>query len=179
MLTIRHSSMEDLPQMLDIYATARAFMAAHGNPRQWGNRHWPPEELLKTDIARQRSYVCVLDAGTPQERVVGTFCMMVGPHAEPCYDRITDGQWPAIAALGEEQGNTYGVVHRLAGDGSVPGIGTACLNWALEQCGHIRIDTHPDNIPMQHLLAKLGYERAGIIHVEEDNDPRYAYEKFV
>lgn len=29
---------------------------------------------------------------------------------------------------------------------------------------------------MQGLLEKLGFDRRGFIHVEEDNDPRYAYE---
>jgi len=31
---------------------------------------------------------------------------------------------------------------------------------------------------MQGLLEKLGFERRGIIHVTEDEYPRYAYEKF-
>lgn len=30
---------------------------------------------------------------------------------------------------------------------------------------------------MQNLLTKLGFEKRGIIHVIEDDDPRYAYEK--
>jgi hypothetical protein len=30
---------------------------------------------------------------------------------------------------------------------------------------------------MQQLLSKLGFEKRGIIHVEEDDYPRYAYEK--
>ena len=70
----------------------------------------------------------------------------------------------------------YGVVHRIAADGSEKGIGAFCLNWAYGQCKHLRIDTHPDNTVMQGLLTKLGFTRRGIIHVEEDNDPRYAYD---
>jgi hypothetical protein len=30
---------------------------------------------------------------------------------------------------------------------------------------------------MQNLLSKLGFTRCGIIYVEEDEYPRYAYEK--
>lgn len=71
----------------------------------------------------------------------------------------------------------YGVIHRLAGDGSVKGTGAFCIQWALDRCGHMRIDTHPDNRTMQGLLEKLGFERRGIIHVTEDEYPRYAYEK--
>lgn len=99
-----------------------------------------------------------------------------GPHIENTYEDIYDGEWIGTKALGEN-GNTYGVVHRLAGDGSVRGIGTHCLNWAYEQCHHLRIDTHFDNKVMQKLLTGLGFVRCGMIYVTEDHDPRIAYEK--
>ncbi len=134
-MIIRHSKEEDLPRMMEIYAYARDFMAEHGNPNQWGPTNWPPEGLIRADIAAGNSYVCV------------------------CKDR------------------PYGVVHRLAGDGSVKGIGSACLEWAFGQCGHLRIDTHGDNRVMQNLLKKSGFVYCGIIHVEEDCYPRLAYEK--
>ena len=56
------------------------------------------------------------------------------------------------------------------------GVGTRCIQWAMEQSGHVRIDTHVDNTVMQSLLLKLGFVRCGIIHVQEDPDPRIAYE---
>ena len=52
-----------------------------------------------------------------------------------------------------------------------------CINWAFEQCGHLRIDTHGDNIVMQNLVKKLGFVHCGTIYVEEDNNPRLAFEK--
>lgn len=82
---------------------------------------------------------------------------------------IEDGEW-----IGDAD---YGVIHRIASDGSVKGVGTFCINWAFEQCGHLRIDTHTDNKVMQNLLRKLGFTQCGIIHVVEDNYPRFAYEK--
>ena len=39
------------------------------------------------------------------------------------------------------------------------------------------MDTHADNIVMQNLLTKLGFEKRGVIHVVEDDYPRFAYEK--
>lgn len=33
---IRKAAEGDLPRMMEIYAVARRFMAAHGNPNQWG-----------------------------------------------------------------------------------------------------------------------------------------------
>lgn len=73
----------------------------------------------------------------------------------------------------------YGVVHRIASDGTVKGTGTYCIEQALEWSGHLRIDTHPDNIVMQNLLKNLGFEKRGIIHVQEDDDPRFAYERIL
>jgi hypothetical protein len=172
-MEIRHTQLEDLPRLLEIYAAARAFMAANGNPRQWGATGWPPESLLREDIRRGRSYVCT-DGG----KVVGTFVYVYGPHAETTYDHIEDGAWPSTAALGEAA-ETYGVIHRLASDGTAHGVGRFCIEWAYDQHHHLRIDTHGDNTVMQHLLLdKLGFTRCGIIHVVEDNDPRIAFEKF-
>ena len=85
------------------------------------------------------------------------------------YRQITGGSWGA-----EEP---YGVVHRLAGDGSVPGIGAFCLDWAWGQCGYLRVDTHPDNTVMQRLLDRLGFVRRGTIYVPQDPYPRFAYDK--
>ena len=162
-MEIRQTAVQDLPRVMEIYASARAFMAAHGNPRQWGPTLWPPEALIRRDISRGKSYVCA-EGG----RIVGVFYFDFGQNIEPAYDVIEGEQWLSDAP--------YGVVHRLASDGSVRGVGAFCLSWALSRCGRLRIDTHPDNTVMQGLLEKLGFDRRGVIHVEEDNDPRYAYE---
>ena len=164
-MRIRPTAIEDLPRIMEIYAGARAFMAANGNPNQWGPTNWPPEELIRQDIRDGHSYVCVNDEG----RVVGTFFFTFGPDIEPTYRHITEGAWL--------DPSPYGVVHRLAGDGSERGIGAFCLTWALAQCGHLRIDTHGDNLIMQNLLRKLGFVHCGTIYVEEDDYPRLAFEK--
>ena len=163
-MLIRHAVEEDFPRMMEIYAYARKFMADHGNPNQWGPTNWPPEVLIHQDIADRCSYVCEEDG-----RVIGVFFFTCGKDVEPTYQVIEDGAWRNAEA--------YGVVHRIAGDGSRKGIGTFCINWAFEQCGHLRMDTHTDNTVMQNLLTKLGFEKRGIIHVVEDDYPRFAYEK--
>ena len=164
-MRIRHTEQADLPRMLSIYARARAFMAGTGNPNQWGPIRWPPEALLKEDIRAGHSYVCLNEAG----RVVGTFFFIYGEDIEPTYRTIYDGAWRDPGA--------YGVVHRLASDGSEKGIGRFCLEWAFGQCGHLRIDTHPDNRIMQKLAQELGFVRCGTIYVAEDDFPRIAYER--
>ena len=174
-MRIRHSAEADLWRIMEIYSFARKYMAEHGNPNQWGPTNWPPEALIRRDIEGGNSYVCVeMDANDDMQqsdsgRVVGTFFFRQGKDAEPGYRRIEDGRWL--------EDSPYGVVHRVAADGSVKGIGSFCLNWAYEQCGHLRIDTHGDNLVMQGLLSKLGFVRCGTIYVEEDDNPRIAYEK--
>ena len=163
-MQIRKAAEGDISRIMDIYAHAREYMAANGNPKQWGETNWPPEDLIRDDISRGNSYVCEHDG-----RVVGVFYFICGKDIEPTYEVIEDGQW-----INDEP---YGVVHRIASDGSLKGVGTFCINWAFEQCGHLRIDTHTDNKQMQGLLEKLGFERRGIIYVVEDDYPRYAYEK--
>ncbi len=165
-LGVRPSQMADLPEMQRIYAQARAFMVETGNPRQWSaEAHagiaWPPESVLIHDIEIGKSYVC--QSG---DRIVATFYFVEGP--DRTYD-VIEGRWLSDTP--------YSVVHRIATDGTVRGAGAFCLEWAFRKAGHLRIDTHGDNKPMQHLLEKLGYTYCGIIHVEEDDDPRLAYEK--
>ena len=151
--------------MMEIYSYARKFMEEHGNPNQWGPTGWPPEELIRRDIREGNSYVCTDD----EDNVIGTFFFVYGKDIEPTYRNITEGSW-----IDE---SPYGVVHRIAGDGSRKGIGTFCISWAFEKCGHLRIDTHGDNTVMQNLLRKLGFRHCGTIYVEEDDYPRLAFEK--
>ena len=163
-MIIRHAEEKDIPRMMEIYAYARGFMAATGNPNQWGPTNWPPEALIRSDIQAGCSYVCEHEG-----RIAGTFFFTCGEDIEPTYRTIEDGAWLSDIA--------YGVVHRIASDGSVKGIGRFCINWAFEQCGHLRIDTHGDNKVMQNLLQNLGFVRCGTIYVEEDDYPRLAFEK--
>ncbi|MBD5503627.1 MAG: GNAT family N-acetyltransferase [Lachnospiraceae bacterium] len=163
-MEIRHSTEKDLNRIMEIYEYARDFMAKHGNPNQWGPTNWPPEELIHSDIAAGCSYVC-----THENRIVGTFFFQQGKDIEPTYHTIENGAWLADSA--------YGVIHRLAGDGTVNGIGYYCIEWAFKQCGHLRVDTHGDNQVMQNLLNKCGFVHCGTIHVVEDDYPRLAYEK--
>lgn len=165
-MEIRHSTEQDFERIMEIYAIARKFMADHGNPNQWGPTNWPPESRIHQDIAAGKSYVC-----TYEDKVVGTFFYDYGKDVEPGYLAIEDGAW--------KDDSPYSVVHRIATDGTVKGVGSFCLQWAYDQHKHMRIDTHGDNKVMQNLLGKLGFVQCGIIHVEEDNYPRLAYEKFV
>lgn len=49
---IRQATTEDLEQIMQIYAYARSFMAANGNPTQWGDSY-PPRQMIEDDIKRE------------------------------------------------------------------------------------------------------------------------------
>lgn len=161
-MNIRKSTLDDLDTIMNIYARARRFMADNGNYIQWGPTNWPPEDLIRRDISVGKSYVC-----EDENKIIGVFYYDYGKDIDRTYDVIEDGRWLSDDA--------YGVVHRIAGDGT-PGVGTFCIKWAFEQSGHLRMDTHDSNLPMNNLLRKLGFKFAGIIHVVEDDNPRNAYE---
>ena len=119
---IRKAKFEELDCIMDIYAHARAFMAETGNPKQWGATNWPPQSLIEQDIAQGKCHVCCVDEGSSAQ-VVGVFYYDFGHDIDATYRNITDGAWLSDAP--------YGVVHRIASDGSVKGVGTFCINWAL------------------------------------------------
>jgi len=159
-MLIRKTTLEDIDEVMTIYRDAQNFMKAHGNPLQWGN-FYPTEALVRGDIAAGTSYVC-----TGGDRIAAVFVYRTG--ADETYARIYDGAWLSDDA--------YGVVHRIASAHSVKGAAAFCITWAFEQCGNLRIDTHADNVPMQRLLAKLGFISCGIIHTY-DGSPRLAFQK--
>ena len=87
--------------------------------------------------------------------------------ADPTYQVIENGAWSSD--------KPYGVIHRIASNGA-GGIFAAALGFADSQISHLRIDTHHDNKPMQHVVEKHGFQKRGIIYVA-DGSPRIAYEK--
>ncbi len=157
---IRKATPEDLADLLRIYRHAREFMRRTGNASQWGT-NFPPQSLLESDIAKQQLYVCTDSAGQPH----GVFALVIGE--EPDYQYIEGGSWKSAAP--------YGTIHRLASDGTVHGVFSQCLAFCRAQIPHLRIDTHKDNLVMQHLIEKHGFSKCGIVYVRGKN-PRIAYE---
>ena len=155
---IRKAAAEDLPCILPIYDYARSFMVKNGNPTQW--QHSPTTETLKNDIRLGNLYV-VENNG----HIIGVFALIFGE--DPTY-RVIEGSW-----LDE---SPYGTIHRVASAEGAHGVFAAALAFALEKSNHLRIDTHRDNLQMQHLILKHGFQYCGVIHVA-DGSPRLAYER--
>ena len=161
---ITKAEQRDLAEILRRYAEARAFMAANGNPDQWGRSGYPRAELLQTDVAERRLFVM-----REGERITAAFVLVFGE--EPTYRVIENGAWPCD--------KPYGTLHRLGSLSSVHGVGKEVLDFCAEECrkrgADLRADTHEANKPMQRVLEKYGFIRCGIIHVA-DGSPRIAYQ---
>lgn len=160
-MPIRVARNDDTPQILSIYAAARSFMHATGNPTQWPS-DYPGLADINADMAQGALYVLAGD-GEERGQVQAVFFFAQGP--DRTYDRI-DGAWP--------NDEPYAVVHRIAArTGS--GAGRRCIAWACEQVQNLRIDTHENNAPMRHVLAGMGFVECGTI-ICEDGTPRVAYQ---
>ncbi len=135
------------------------------NIDQWQNGY-PTGTDAELDIVDKVGYVFEQDGG-----VQGYFSLSFGEDAT--YNMIYDGEWLTDTP--------YGVIHRLAvrADCRKNGIARHLFDFAANQARtknfNMRIDTHPDNMPMQHIITTSGYTYCGIIIIA-DNSERLAYE---
>lgn len=162
----RRATMDDFEHILENYAKARARMAANGNPTQWGST-FPREEVVKDDLEQGRT-VLLVDEEQGQERILAQFALCTG--VDPTYVNI-DGAW-----LDDDE---YVTIHRLAASGLAKRAAHDCLRWALDHYGNVRIDTHPNNLAMQHILETNGFARCGLVQlIDRDVDTtRISYQR--
>lgn len=158
-MIVRNAVLEDMEQIMEVYRLAKEYMVASGNPNQWINGY-PSREVIEKDIKKQQLYVCEENG-----QIHGTFMFFVGE--EPTYQVIEQGAW--------KNDEPYGTIHRLGSDGTCKGIFKECLSFCREKHANLRADTHHDNKTMQHLLEKHGFERCGIVYMN-DGSLRIAYQ---
>lgn len=146
-MKIRAATLNDFDEILSIYARARSFMRDNGNPTQWGDSY-PSKELVRSDLEQGCLFVVVDDENT----IAGVFSCFVD--GDPDYD-VIKGAW-----LNDEP---YTAIHRIASAGTHKGIFTHILNYCLTFSRNVKVDTHTDNIVMQSVLKKHGFQYCGII----------------
>ena len=161
--TIRKSTMDDLPIILNLRDQAREIMRSYGNTFQWPDGY-PRDDMFKKDIEVGGSHVMLDKEG----RIVGTFALLPSP--EVTYNKIYNGQW-----LDDEP---YFVIHRIASTPESHGILDTLLDYCESQVNNIRIDTHEANIIMRKGLEKHGYQYCGIIYLLDGNE-RLAFQKII
>lgn len=158
-MEIRVARMGELNELMALYDSARAFMRSHGNQSQWPVGT-PSRMQIAVDIADGDCHVLLEDG-----RIAGAFSFIVGE--DPTYRVIEGGSW--------RSDEPYAAIHRVASNGLSRGVAQSCFEFCAARMGHLRIDTHEDNLPMQAAIERFGFQRRGIIHIA-DGSPRIAYD---
>ena len=143
MLNYRTALTADLPTMMKMVEEAKEGFRSR-NIDQW-QKVEPNEQGLTEGI--EKSVVHVLEENG---EVLGMITVVPGPEADYA---VIDGAW-----LNDEP---YAGGHRVASTGIIKGAASYCLDWAYSQIPNLRMDTYRDNIPMQKLLEKCGFQYCG------------------
>lgn len=165
---LRQAKMADLPVIMKIIDEAKAYLKQQ-NVDQW-QHGYPEQNDMAADVAAGVNYVMVRDGV-----IVGTASLLQG--IDDNYKVIDQGKWLGAADT------TYTSIHRIAVAAGYRGqhlsetLITNLLTLSL-QLGYadVRIDTHPENLGMQHVIKQNGFEYRGIIYMHEPKEPRYAYQ---
>ncbi|MQS76030.1 GNAT family N-acetyltransferase [Companilactobacillus halodurans] len=165
---LRQSIPDDLPKIVNIIEGAKETLRNRG-VAQW-QQGYPDEAILSQDINEKISFVLMLDG-----EVVGTAALQQG--YDKNYQKMTTGAWSKDSEV------TYSVIHRIAVE---PGHQGQHLSASLVQqlltmsyyLGYrdVRIDTHPDNLVMQHVISSNGFVEKGTITMDTDHRIRKAYQ---
>ncbi len=159
MLEIKKATCQDLDKIMEIYRIAQDYMIQSGNPNQWAKNH-PQKELIAEDISKERCLIIC-----EENEIHGVFALF--SEDDPTYHVIENGSW-----LNNEP---YLTIHRIASDRKVRGLFKCACDYCKSISDNIRIDTHKDNLTMQHVIEKNGFKKCGIIYIA-DGSPRLAFQ---
>jgi RimJ/RimL family protein N-acetyltransferase len=160
-MNIKKAKIEDIDVVMNVIDAAKRFMRQTGNDKQWTDGY-PSKEFILNHIRNKNFYKIISD----NEQIVGVFYFKV--ENDKTYTKIYEGEW-----LNNEP---YGVVHCIASNGKQKGIAAFCLQWCLNQCKNVRIDTHRDNSVMLNILKNNGFQQCGIIFIANGTE-RIAFQK--
>ena len=176
-LTMRKAAEADLLAAEAILMDGKATLKAQGIPQWQGD--YPSGVDVASDIEQGIGYVATGETGAPLGYVALSF------DGEKTYD-VIDGAWLTSSDTAAPR---YAVTHRCAVSAAAAHTGVmsfmlrGCERLSRERgCESMRIDTHEKNLPMQGLIAKLGYTACGSIVLAHEEGPdalRLAYEKLL
>ena len=162
------STFQNEDAIMGIIADAQIYLAEL-KIDQWQDGY-PNAQAIRADITQRESYVVQNEDGV----VMATSMFTTAP--ESTYEAI-EGEW--IVPVTE----IYGVVHRMAISNAYRSKGIAQFMFAQfenklvqNQVKSLKVDTHQQNLGMQALLKKLGYQYCGIITLNS-GDLRLGFEK--
>ncbi|NPD31278.1 GNAT family N-acetyltransferase [Eggerthellaceae bacterium zg-1084] len=176
-MDIRRVGLDELDEVMDLYDDGRRALAALGID-QWQNGR-PSREMIESDIRNEELF-------SYDEDGARLGCIMLTMRGDENYDLLEDGAWETP---GTASSPDYLTIHRVVTDSRQARRGVASrMLAAAEEYGRVhgarsvRVDTHPGNVRMQGLLAKLGYRHCGRFFLQnspEATTERWAYEKLL
>lgn len=166
---IRKATAKDLPEILEIISQGQAFLKIQGLS-QWQGNSAIKVGAIEKDIDDGAGYVFCYG-----EKIGGYTSLVHG--IDPVYTAITEGQWEADGA------HPYVSVHRVSLASSIrgKGLGKIFLAMMVDKAKElsytdIRIDTHPENVIMQKVIASVGFIYRGVVEFPFFDGKRKAYQ---
>lgn len=166
MVKLIEITLEEIQTALDIIDEAKQHLKDQGID-QWQNGY-PDYECIKNDALNEKGFFI-----KQNNKILGYLC--IDFDGEPAYENLT-GDW--------NTGEKYVVVHRMAitKDARGKNLSSQVFN-LVEQMSiqkgvyNFRVDTDEDNLKMQHILKKNGFEYRGTIWF--DNSLKIAFDKTI
>lgn len=158
--TIREARTTDMADIMQVMEEAKAIMRQSGNIHQWADGY-PSGSVIASDMEKHGGFVM-----EEEGRIVAYFAFLPSP--EPTYAKIYNGAWI-------DDTLPYHVIHRIASAPNVHGVFKSIMDFCFSKERNIRIDTHRDNLIMQHNILKHGFTYCGIIYLAS-GDERLAYQ---
>lgn len=178
---MRPATVDDVPAIVATLEAGRALLAADGID-QWQDGAGPDVDLVTSDVARGWDRVFLIGG-----QVAATAALIDEP--ESAYDQVVEGAWQVRGDTAAPAGaaSPYATIHRVAVAPAFRGMHVAQRFYArlIEEArargfAEIRVDTHADNVRMQHVIASAGFTRACTVLI--GNNPknlRWAYQLFL
>lgn len=172
---MRPATVDDIPAIVATLEAGRSLLAADGID-QWQNGTGPDVDLVTEDVERGWGRVFLVDG-----QVAATAALIDEP--EPNYVHMLEGAWQVRG----DAAAPYATIHRVAVAPAFRGMHVAQRFYArlIEEArargfAEIRVDTHADNVRMQHVIASAGFTRACTVLIGNNpKDLRWAYQLFL
>ena len=172
---MRPATVDDIPAIVATLEAGRSLLAADGID-QWQNGTGPDVDLVTEDVERGWGRVFLVDG-----QVAATAALIDEP--EPNYAHMLEGAWQVRG----DAAAPYATIHRVAVAPAFRGMHVAQRFYArlIEEArargfAEIRVDTHADNVRMQHVIASAGFTRACTVLIGNNpTDLRGAYQLFL
>lgn len=167
LIFMRRAKESDVDKIEEILADAVHFLKESGSP-QWQSGY-PNCQSVREDIKSGVAWVLTVD-----KEVAAYAAVVIG--RDPNYAKI-DGAW-------KNDVDQYATIHRLAISNSFRGmhlsqffLSNIISVTSAQGIHNFRIDTYQKNKIVQHIATSHGFEKRGIIQVNDPIDPnRWAYE---